>query len=989
MRARPMPGVSRSGILILLLSLTASACSSPAAESTSTVTSAVTTSTAAETTTTLAPAPGTMATPTVAPRPVAEIPTFADDDELIEPDAGFTMGTLSNGLVYYIRANDRPGERAELHLAVRAGSAQEGPDQSGAAHYVEHMLFNGTEKYPENDLIRVLQGFGAEFGADINAYTNWEETVYQLTLPTDDDELLPIGLDVLREWATAATIDPDEVDRERGVLLEEWRLRSQSFTGRYFDGVAEILLAGTPYEGQNTLAGPDVLDTTTPEALRAFYDDWYRPDNMAVVAVGDFDVLEVEDLIIDIFGSVPARPGPGHPDLFTEAATEPAFFIMADPEFQQAFVELNYAMPSLPLGTIGTLRQQMAFDLAWGMIVTRLEEDAFSGNTAFFSPAHAANPLVRTQRSPGIAALGDPGELAVTAEALLTEVERVLIHGFSQEELDRATEEAHSVIDLVFDRSGTTQDATYAARYVEHYLQNAPVESAIRSATLKRRLLDEMTLEQVTATFRANIQSTEPFVIVVGPEDDAADLPTEDDLLGILTQVRTSNLDPRTDAVEAIEQLMDRPELTDVLDVSTLSGTSLEVATLGNGALVILLPTTIVENVVMVGATSFGGWSLLPEDDAAEAWLISEVITRSGVAGFNQLSLERYLSDRVVFVSPFVDETSEGFFGQAATDEIETLFQLIHLYVTEPRADAIGLGMVMDETRPFAEDPTSNPQLALSIEMASIQFGDDPRFLPLPSVEDLDTFDLDRGLEIFNERFADFSNFVVVVSGDFDPDIIGDLAVRYLGSLPSTDSGETYADVRIDRPAGVVERIVEAGSGEFGELSLLWDTPLTLDPVTRVEADLLELVIRQRLTERIREELSATYAPATSLYIVDDPTPSLELSISISADPADLDAIAAEVIADLTDLRENGPTAEEMAIAQEQLTRELELFSNEGLIDLLTFYLLRPLEDPGDVALAPGRVADATVGDLKAIAQVLISLDDYIQIQLVPEDSAG
>ncbi|NQV06368.1 insulinase family protein [bacterium] len=992
MRARLIPGTART-VVPLALCLIMAACTSSTAETTTTtapVTSTTTppsTTTSTSTTTTVPPT--TTTTTTIVARPEAEIPTFDDDDDVIPMDFAVKTGVLDNGLVYYIRANDRPGVRAELRLVVGAGSVEEQDDQSGGAHYLEHMLFNGTEKYPANELIQVLQRFGSEFGPDINAYTSLEETVYELTLPTDRAELLPAGFDVLREWASAATIDPEEVDLERGVLLEEWRLRSQSFGGRYFAGVIEALLAGSPYEGHDTLAGPETLEATTPEALRAFYDVWYRTDNMAIVAVGDFDLSEVEDLIVEIFSDLPAVDGPPRPELFTHALTEPAFFILADPEYQQSFVELNYALPELPEGTVGAVRQERAFDLGWAILVQRLQDDALGGSTVFFNPSFAMNPLVRTQRSPGLAASADPDELAETAEALLGEVERALVHGFTPSELERAILAEQSLVDAAYDRSGTTQDAEYAARYVDHYLSNSPIDTARHTVDLERRLLEEMTVEQVEATFRASIQATEPFVIVVGPEDDAALLPTEDDLAAILERVRTSNIEERIDTVETIDQLMDAPEPAEIVSNVPLPATTIEVLTLDNGVRVILLPTTIVEDVVVVGGSSLGGWSLVPEEDATEARLISDVIASSGVGDYSQLTMERYLSGRVVYITPYIDETTEGFFGQAAVDEIETLFQLLHLYATAPRADSIGLDLTMDEIRPFAEDPASTPQLAVATEHADIRFVGDPRFLPLPLVEDLDTFDLDRGLEVFRERFADAGDFVYVITGDFDPVATEDLVRRYLGTLPSAGTHEAPANVRSDRTEGIDRSIVRAGAGEFGEISLWWDAPIELDPVTRVHAELLDLVIRQRLTERIREELSATYSPATRLTLVDDPLQIIELSISISADPNDLEDIAAEVIADLMDLRDNGPTVDELLIAQEQRTRDLELFSNEQLIDLLTFYMQRPAESAEDVFLEYQRTLDATVQDVRALARELISLEDYIQIELVPEDFTG
>jgi zinc protease len=972
---------------ILALGLVAAACSPSDSGDAAATTGSTPSTTATTTTTTTTRPPPTTTTTTILPRPSAAIPTFEDDAEMVTVDRAVTIGTLENGLTYYIRHNELPGSRAQLRLAVKAGSVQEADDQHGVAHYLEHMLFNGTEKYPANELIDVLQSFGSEFGPDINAFTSYEETVYELNLPVDSEGLLETGLDVLREWASAATIDPEEVELERGVLLEEWRVRSQSYRGRYFDGVSEVLLGGTPYEGQSPLADGPMLDATTPETLRRFYEDWYRPDNMAVVAVGDFDVNEVEDIIIDLFGSLESRSGPQPPVITTDPASEPEFFVLADPEYRQSFIELNYALPRLEPGTVGSIRQQMALDVAWRVVATRLEEDVLLGGVPFHAASGAANPLVRTQRSPGIAAFSDSAELAETAHLLLAEVERVLIHGFEEGEVDRAIEEFVSAADAALARADTIQDATYADAYVQNFLGDEPIPQTSIEARLRKRLLDEMTVSQVVDTFRASVHSTEPFVIAVAPEDAASDLPTAEDLLATIETIRSSNLPARTDTTVEIDTLMDTPPRGTIDDVLMFEGTNIEIGIFGNGLTMVMFPTEIVEGRVFFGAQSFGGWSLLDPADATEAQLISSIVRQSGVAEFDQVSLDRFLTDKTVSVSPFIGETIEGFSGSAATEDLETLFQLIHLYMTEPRATEAALGIRRDALRASAEDPNSDPQTALAVALADVRFNDQ-RFSPVQTIEDLETFELATALGLYEDRFGDAGDFVFVFAGDLDQEAVLELALEYLASLPGGGVGEDYANVRTERSPAIAERIVEAGAGELGEVVLQWDKTMALDEETRIQARILELVIRQRLTDRIREELSATYSPSTFVSRVDTPQNALELIVAISADPADLDRIVEEVVADFTDLRTNGPTTQEMETAREQLVRELELFSNELLIQLFTFYARMPEEFSEFFEQIPLALA-ASRGDIRGLAQTLIDLEDYIVVRLVPEDFGG
>ncbi|MEE9298792.1 MAG: insulinase family protein [Acidimicrobiia bacterium] len=970
---------SRVAALTLAMVLVVAACT----DSDTTATTTIAPTTTAPTTT--AATAGT-ATTTTTTRPPPELPTFADDDDEIDTDEAVRIGVLDNGLTYYIRENRAPGGRAQLRLAVRAGSIQEAEDQRGAAHYLEHMMFNGTERFPANELVLVLQRFGAEFGADINAYTSYEETVYELELPTDDAATIAAGFDVLFEWATAVALDPAEVDLERGVLVEEWRLRDQGFWGRYFVGVTERLLAETPYEDHEPLGTPEEVAATTPEGLRHFFETWYRTDTMAIVAVGDFDADVIEQLIFERFNAVDAATDPEPvPEPATSAAERPTFFILTDPEFPQAWAELNYPLPVIPgPGSVGSVRQSMALDLAWDMIVTRLAEETLRGDVPFFDPSFAANPLVRAQRTPGLAAFAHPEDLAVTTEALLAEVQRARAHGFTEGEMERAIDDMRGGVELEFDERGTTQDAAYAGRYVEHFLGDVPIPSAEDWHDLRLRLLDEVTANQVWDTFAATIASTAPFVIIVAPEALAGLIPDKDGLAEIVERVATTDYEPFTDDATALETLMERPDTTLVNSRGQFSDTGLTELTLANGSRVVFLVTTIRDDVVVFRASSPGGWATLPPGDVVEAQMISDVVLKSGVGDIDQVTLERTLSGLIVSLAPFIDEVHEGFFGEAATQDLETLLQLVHLYMTEPRFEQTALDIAIGETLPFAANPDQVPDLAVSAAVAEERFSGDARFGVLPTEDDLTTFDLEQAAELFVDRFDDPGDFVFVFAGDFDQDEVEDLARRYLGSIPGPGDTEPFVNVRPDPPDGVIERVVEAGTGQLGGVTFLFSNPITLDPDTRIEIDLLDLVIQQRLTERIREELSASYSPFALVELVEEPEQSVEFRIQISGDPDGLDEVVEQTLAVLADLRDNGPTEDELAIAAEQLLRDYELVSNELLSQAIVFSAEHPDEFLSEIIARIDRTFDPTRQDIRDLARALLPGDDYILVKLVP-----
>ncbi len=964
------PHRARRNTTALVLALVASACTSSSSDPTTT-------------TTVIPDPPGTTSTaPATSP---VEMPSFPDDDVAVDVDSGVTIGMLDNGLTYYIRRNTRPGTRAQLRLAVRAGSAVEDPDQTGVAHFVEHMLFNGTEAFPANELIKVLERFGSEFGPDINAFTSYDQTVYELQVPTNDPDSLETAFDVLAEWSSRATFDPAEIDLERGVMLEEWRLRSQSFGGRYFEAVSELLFEGSPYAGHDTLAGPSELDATTPETLTRFYEDWYRPDLMAVVAVGDFSVAEVEQLIRERFGPLqnPANPRL-RPDFFTAPATEARFAVLPDPEYQGAFVELNYPLPALELGTIGAERQGLALGLAFDMIVTRLQEDAQLGGVPFFEASYAENPFVDEQRTPGLGAFSDPVDLAATAEAVLIEVQRALQFGFGADELERSIDIVRDEVELAFDSRASKQDVQYADEYLSHFLVGSSIPDSRARRDLLRRLLDQMTTAQVADTLRATLRTTQPLVIVAGPDSAAAQIPTADTLAEIVTRVALTEVGPRSDDALVVESLMTAPDPVDIVDRGTLGRLLPTVIELENGVRVVYLETDIAADTVTFGAMSPGGWLVLPAEDAVEGRLVGDIVVGSGVGDFNQVTLDRFLTGETVQLVPYIDEDTEGFFGSSDTAGLELLFQLIHLYMTEPRVDQQTFANLLGQLRPLAAAPDSVPLLALANEVNRLRYDDDPRYLDLPTVADLDNFDLDRALAVYRERFADADDFVFAFAGDFAPGRLEELSRRYLGTLPSLPTSEPFPSGRPLAPTGVLTRTVEAGEGELGAVAFVFTTERIVDNDTEIRLAVLESVLNQRLTELLREELSATYSPLVTTSAQFGGINEIEVYVQVSGDPEGLETIREAFLAALSSLRLDGPTEDELAIAIRQVTSNFEFVTNPFWVGAMLFYSQVPGADPEDLI---SRIADAeavTARQVRDLSRLLLPAHRYIQVKLIP-----
>ncbi len=905
----------------------------------------------------------------------------------VDPDV--LIGELDNGLRYYVRENQAPGGRAALRLVVDAGSALEDDDQSGGAHFLEHMLFNGTELFPGNELISVLELFGAEFGPDVNAYTTVDETVYELTIPTDDDEIVDTALDVLLEWAANATIDEDDVNDERGVVLEEWRLSEQSADGRIYQQYRELLLAGTAYADSDPIGSEASIEALDADALRRFYEDWYRPDLMTIVAVGDFDVDDMEERIRDRFSDLPpaadeARERPVIP-WEIDSGLVPEVVVYVDADVPSGLAEVLYPTLVDTTATAEAWRSGVAASLGWDMIATRLADDATRGDSPFLGASYTYDPIGRPVAMEGIYLDANPGDVSASVEAVLAELERVRRFGFSNDELERAVEARRAQAEQYYEGRDTTQDDEYADTYVFHALEGGPLPSAETELELETDALDALEAEDSQDALVALLDATTPHVFVVGPAADADALPSADDIVSIAAAVSASDdLEPRDAEAAALESLIEAPEPIAEIDASAILELGARQLDFANGVRVLLAETTIAEGGVAFQAQRPGGQSLVADDVFAESMVVAELVGSSGLGDVDRVALDRFLSDRVASVGPYLDETSEGFSGSSSTDDLEILFQLVHLFMTEPRIDDAAVATYLGRVRPVAADPTLQPELALISELLDARFGGDPRYRIYPSVAELDALDLDAALDVFRDRFGDASGFTFVFAGDFDPDDVEELSRRYLGTLPGSGRDVAARDRRPDPPQGVVSRTVRSGEGDQATLAALWSAFGDLSPRERLHMQVLQSIVNVRLRDHLREALSATYSPYTEITWDDDLQPVTESYFEVSGDPERIDEIARELQADLAELRAEGPEPEQLAAAVEGLSREIELVSNEWYIEQLLFYDAHPDEQPSDLDLRSRCLDEVTADDIADLARRLFPVFQYVEVRQVP-----
>ncbi|MCE9621700.1 MAG: insulinase family protein [Actinomycetia bacterium] len=913
--------------------------------------------------------------------------TITQSTEPIPFDDAVRTGTLDNGLTYYIRESERPGKKAELRLAINAGSALEKDDQSAVAHFLEHMLFNGTEKYEKNDLIKVLQKNGVEFGADVNAYTSYDETVYQLTVDSESTEL-SLGLDILHQWLTAATLTDDDVVAERGVVLDEYRTRELTSDGRVFSESEALFLGGTAYENRTPIGTPEAIEAMTPSLLRAFYDDWYRPDNAAIIVVGDIDLDDVEERIGELFGDVaPRGDSPERPQLTWAGSAEPRASLITDPDLIDAGVELALPAQETVRNTVGPHAAGLIDYLATAAIANRMESDIDGGEAPFNGAFSSSSSYVRALDAPSVYLTATNDEAGAATGALLDEYARVLQFGLSEADVARVVEETQTSVDASYEQRDTVQAAEYADRLVLFHLEGVPFSSAQDQHDLDTDLLQQIDADAVNNALRARF-ATSPPVLTVSAKEGSGGLPEEADLVGQLNALDTRQVTPRAEAEAVGDQLMAAPEPAEITSRDTIDGvpsayiepTQIEFA---NGVRVIINPTQITADYIVMYAVSAGGFSLTSPDDAAAAWLMNEVNSESGFGSLSRDAVSQILAASTVDLFPYVDNASEFIGGSTSPGDLELAFQLLNQYISASNFTQVALDNAVDRNLEYLVDPSADADLAVQLELNDARYGDDPRHRVLLSEEELTsitTSDLER---VWLERFGDASDFVFMLSGDLDLETTIDLAARYLGTLPTTGTNETALNVDAPPPPGIEQRTVHAGSGDTASLTVQYTTKVVDSAENQILAGLLTSVLNIRLTEAIREELGASYSPSAGVSIMSGPESAATVTISISGAPDGMGEIARVLQANLAELRTNGPSTEEYSAAVAEANDAYNFISDAQIITMLERWLVHPdTFDDYDNQLKI--IADASPSSLQEFAEQVMPVDHYIEVTQLP-----
>jgi zinc protease len=901
-------------------------------------------------------------------------------------DPQITMGKLANGMRYYIRANKKPEKRAELRLVVKAGSILEDDDQQGMAHLVEHMAFNGTQHFPKHDLIEFIESLGMRFGADLNAYTSFDETVYILTVPTDKPETLDRALLILEDWAHNVSFDQKEIDQERGVVMEEWRL-GRGAGSRMRDKEFPIMFKGSRYADRLPIGKPEIIQNGKAERLKKFYSDWYRPDLMAVVAVGDFDKAAIEKMVTAHFASIPAatkpRPRPTY-DIPDHPGT--VYAIATDKEATNTTVEVDNILPAREQGSMSDYRQRTVDRLFSGMLSGRFSELAQKADAPFiFAGGGRGSFLARTKESATLVALVKEDSIERGLDALLGEAERVSRFGFTATELARQKQSVLLNYQRLAVEKDNTLSANLAGEYIRNFLINETLPSADDEYTLHQRFLPEITLDEVNKLAKEWYSGQNRLVIVNAPDKSGLVIPDETKLAAVIKAEAAKDLKPYVDTVGSATLLESIPAPGAIAKTTTKEAAGITEWELSNGVKVVLKPTTFKADEILFRATSPGGTSLATDKDYIPASTATQVITAGGVGKFNAIDLRKYLTGKVASASPFIGELEEGLSGSSSRKDMETMFQLIYLRFTQPRADATAFGVQATQMKTLLANQAARPEYAFLEALTTTRYQNHIR-RRLPTPASVEEWNLDKSLAFYKDRFADASDFTFVFVGSFDLATMKPLVERYLGALPSIHRKEAWKDVGVRTPAGIVEKKVEKGIEPKSEAAIVFSGPFEWDQTHRVAIRAMSEVLQTRLLEIIREELGGTYSITASQSYQKLPNPVYSITIQFGCAPQRTDDLIKRVFEEIEKLKTNGPTEKQVSDEKEALLREFETSSklNNFLLSQITLkYQIG--EDPAELWKVPEYYQKVDAAMIQQAAKTYLNTNTFVKVTLFPE----
>lgn len=860
---------------------------------------------------------------------------FAQQMPPIPTDPNVRVGKLENGLTYYIRHNELPDNQADFYIAQKVGSILEEDNQRGLAHFLEHMCFNGTTNYPGNLLREYLESIGVKFGANLNAYTSIDETVYNISnVPVTRETVVDSCLLILHDWANDLTLDHEEIDKERKVIHEEWRTRTGAMM-RMYEKVFPVMFKDSKYAYRLPIGTMEVVDNFPYQALKDYYEKWYRPDQQGIIVVGDIDVDKVEEKIKNMFSPIEMPENAAERQYFPVPDNdEPIIAVAKDKEQQVPIIYLFHkheAVPDEMKNNMGYLAMNYMTSMVGNMLNARLEELTQKPEPPFIQ-AFAEDGIYLLAKTKGafmgLAVAKEDGILTST-EALMTEIERVRQFGFTASEYARAKADYLRALESAYNERDKMRNAQYVNEYVRHFIDNEPIPGIENEYAIMNQIVPNIPVDAINQMVKQLIGEKNIVLSVFCPEKEGMKYPTEAELKAVIDKVKATKLEAYVDKVSDEPLMKELPAGGKV--VKTEEGPfESKVLTLSNGVKVVLKKTDFKADEVRMQAFSTGGTSMFDDKDAVQFKLINQVAGLGGLGNFSNVDLDKVLAGKMASASAYVNSLTEGISGSCSPKDMETMLQLTYLRFTAPRMDQDAFTSFIGRNKAALANAEADPNTAFSDSISVALYNRHPRAISIKA-ETLDKIDYNKVMELYKDRFADASDFTFVMVGNIDEATATPLIEKYLGSLPSTKRNEKFRDVNPDIRKGQYENnftremetakssvlMVASGKCEYTQKNV-------------VMMSMLGQLLNILYTQTVREEAGGTYGVSCNGQLSKYPEAEGVFQIYFDTDPERRPQMVELINKGINDFIAQGPKTEDLSKVKEYMLKTYQQNQKEN-----------------------------------------------------------
>ena len=918
---------------------------------------------------------------------------FAQQMPPIPVDKNVRIGKLDNGLTYYIRKNSQPANRADFYIAQKVGSIQEEADQRGLAHFLEHMCFNGTTHFPGDALKQYLERIGVKFGENLNAYTSVDETVYNISnVPVTTPGAIDSCLLILHDWSNDLTLDPKEIDKERGVINEEWRTRMSAIQ-RFQEKMLPVMFEGTKYATCFPIGTMEVVMNFKPQTLRDYYEKWYRPDLQGIVVVGDIDVDTIEAQIKKMFSDIPAQPNAAKREYYpVNDNKEPIVLVYQDKEqsnVQALIFNKHEATPDEQKGDMGYLVQNYATTLINNMLNARLNELVQTANPPYIYAATYDDDFFVAKTKDAFTGVVVCKEDAIEngIATLLRETERARQFGFTETEYNRARAEYLRQLESAYNERDKRKNEEYVDEYVRHFLDNEPIPGIEFEYMLVNQMAPNIPVDAINKFMQQLITDNNQVVLLAGPEKEGVKYPSKEEIAALLKEMKSFDLKPYEDKVSnepLISEDIKGGKIVSEKAGDIYGSTKL---VLSNGVTVYVKPTDYKADQIMMKGVSFGGTSVFPNEEIINISQLNGVALVGGIGNFSKVDLGKALAGKRASVGSGIGNTTETISGSCSPKDFETMMQLTYLTFTSPRKDNEAFESYKNRLKAQLQNADANPMTAFSDTVTRALYGNHPRAIKMRE-NMVDQINYDRILEMYKDRFKDASDFTFYLVGNVNLEEMKPMIAKYLGALPSINRKETFKDNKMDiRKGQYKNEFAKKQETPMATIMFLYSGTCKYDLRNNVLLSFLDQALDMVYTAEIREKEGGTYGVNCSGNLGKYPKEELVLQIVFQTDPAKKDKLSAIVVEQLNKMAKEGPSAEHMQKIKEYMLKKYKDAQKENgyWLNNLDEYFYTGIDNTKDYEKL---VSSVTAKEVQDFLAKLLKQDNEIQvIMTMPEES--